>query len=262
MTDKENAQKVIEAYRKQQQRAKRAPLLFGIVALFVIVGAAFLIFWLLGSGGPKLSLAIFATDTSTPTNTATATQTATASPLPSATPTATETPTITLTPTQSGPFVYQVEEGDNLWSIAQQFKVDLLVLITVNNLDPANPVIRVGDKLIVPAPDTKLPTTTPLPTDIRRGTKISYTVQLGDSLLAIANQFNSTVDSIKKENKIENENQIFPGQVLTIVVGLVTPVPTKTITPTVVLQVNGTVVPTAITRVAPSGATPSLTSAP
>jgi LysM repeat protein len=155
-----------------------------------------------------------------------------------------------------------VEEGDNLWAISQQFNVDLLVLITVNNLDPANPVIRVGDKLIVPAPDTKLPTTTPLPTDIRRGTKINYTVQLGDSLLAIANEFNSTAESIKKENKIENENQIYPGQVLIVVVGLVTPVPTKTITPTVLLLVNGTVVPTAITQAAPPGAVPSLTPAP
>lgn len=261
MSEKENAQKVIEAYRKQQQRARKAPVVLGLSALFLIVGAAILIFWLLGSGGPKLSLSLFPTDTPTPTNTATPTLTATASPVPSATPTVTETPTITVTPTQSGPFVYQVAEGDNLWSISQQFKVDLLVLITVNNLDPANPTIRVGDKLIIPAPDTKLPTTTPLPTDIRRGTKISYTVQLGDSLLAIANQFNSTVDSIKKENKIENENQIYPGQVLTIVVGLVTPVPTKTITPTVVLQMNGTVVPTAITAVAPA-AGPTATTKP
>ena len=259
MTDKENAQKVIEAYRKQQQRAKKAPLLFGIVALFVIVGAAFLIFWLLGSGGPNFSLNIFPTETPTPTNTATPTLTATASPVPTETPQPTETATITLTPTQSGPFVYQVEEGDNLWSISQEFGADLLVLITVNNLDPANPVIRVGDKLIIPAPDTKLPTTTPLPTDMRRGTKINYTVQLGDSLLAIANQFDSTVESIKKENKIENENQIYPGQVLIIVVGLVTPVPTSTITPTVVLQVNGTVVPTAVTQAPAGGAAPSLT---
>ena len=262
MTDKENAQKVIEAYRKQQQRARKAPLLFGIVALFVILGAAFLIFWLLGSGAPKLSLSFFATDTSTPTNTATPTLTATASPTSTDTPPATETPTVTMTPTQSGPFVYQVVEGDNLWAIAQQFGADLLVLITVNNLDPANPVIRVGDKLIIPAQDTKLPTTTPLPTDIRRGTKINYTVQLGDSLLAIANEFNSTVESIKKENKIENENQIYPGQVLIIVIGLVTPVPTSTTNPTVVLQVNGTIVPTAITQFAPGSAVPSLTPAP
>ncbi len=262
MSEKENAQKVIEAYRKQQQRAKKAPLIFGVMAILLIAGAAFVIFWLLGTGSPKFSLSIFATATPTSTDTATPTATATASPVPSVTPTPTETPTITMTPTQSGPFVYQVVEGDNLWSISQQFKVDLLVLITVNNLDPANPVIRVGDKLIIPAPDTKLPTTTPLPTDIRKGTKISYTVQLGDSLLAIANQFNSTVDSIKKENKIDNENQIYPGQVLIIVVGLVTPVPTKTITPTVVFQVNGTVVPTAITRVAPGSPVPSLTPAP
>jgi len=247
MSDKENAQNVIEAYRKRQQAARKAPLIVGISAFLLIVGAAFMIFWLLGSGMPKIS--IFATKTPTPTETATPTATATASATPTVTPTASETPTITMTPTQSGPFVYQVADGDNLWSISQQFNVDLLVLITVNNLDPANPTIRVGDKLIIPAPDTKLPTTTPLPTDIRKGTKINYTVQLGDSLLAIANQFNSTVESIKKENKIENENQIYPGQALIIVVGLVTPVPTKTITPTVVLQINGTVVPTAVTAV-------------
>ena len=69
--------------------------------------------------------------------------------------------------------MYQVEEGDNLWSIAQEFGVDLMVLITVNNLDPA-PTIRVGDKLIIPAADTKLPSATPLPTNIARGTRIEY----------------------------------------------------------------------------------------
>jgi LysM repeat protein len=260
MSDKEKAQNVIEAYRKRQQAAQKAPLIVGISAVLLLVGAGFLIFWLLGSGGPKFSLSIFASDTPTATNTATPTASATASPVPSATPPASETPTVTMTPTQSGPFVYQVAEGDNLWSISQQFNVDLLVLITVNNLDPANPTIRVGDKLIIPAPDTKLPSMTPLPTDIRKGTKINYTVQLGDSLLAIANQFNSTVESIKNENKIENENQIYPGQVLIIVVGLVTPVPTKTITPTVVLQINGTVVPTAITAAPP--ANPAATTAP
>jgi LysM repeat protein len=78
--------------------------------------------------------------------------------------------------------------------------------------------------------------------------------------LAIADQFNSTIDAIKKENKIENENQIYPGQILIIPVNLVTPIPTATITPTVVLQVNGTVVPTAMTQAAP--ATPGVTTTP
>jgi spore germination protein len=142
-----------------------------------------------------------------------------------------------------------VEDGDSLWSIAQEFSVDLLVLITVNNLDPANPTIRVGDKLIIPGPDAALPSPTPLPTDIRRGTKIEYQVQLGDSLLSIALQFNSTVEEIKAENEIENENEIFVGQKLIIPVNIVTPVPTATITPTVNLQISGTPIPTAITPV-------------
>jgi LysM repeat protein len=230
MSDKENPQNVIDAYRKRQQKARRAPLIISIAAVLLIAGAAILIFWLLG--GDRPSLALFATHTPTPTETATATGTATVTATPTETPTASASPTITLSPTASGPFIYQVEEGDSLWSIAERFGVDLLVLITVNNLDPANPNINTGDKLTIPAPDTQLPSPTPLPTNIRRGTKIEYQVQLGDSLLSIATNFNSTVEEIKKENDIENENEIFVGQVLIVPVNLVTPVPTETPTPT------------------------------
>lgn len=232
MSEKESAQSVIEAYRRKQKAARRAPLVIGMAALLLIAGLAILVFWLFGSGQPSISIPFFATDTPTPTETATATATATITPTSTATPIPTATPTALATSTQAGPFIYQVQEGDNLWAIAQKFKVDLLVLITVNNLDPANPTIRVGYKLTIPAPETKLPSPTALPTNIRRGTKIQYQVQLGDSLLSIAIKFNSTVDDIKKENKIQNENQIFVGQILTIPVNLVTPVPTSTITPT------------------------------
>ena len=252
MTEKDSAQNVIDAYRKRQQAARRAPLLIGIAAILLIVGAAVLIFALVGSDAPLL--AFLATDTPTPTDTATPTATATASSTPTITPTELPSPTSTLTPTQSGPFIYQVEDGDNLWSIAQKFNVDLLVLITVNNLDPAAPTIRVGDKLIIPAADTELPSPTPLPTGIRRGTKIEYQVQLGDSLLSIAIQFNSTVEEIKKENEIENENEIFVGQVLTIPVNLVTPVPTATNTQPITLG-TGTLVPTAVTPASAASAT-------
>jgi len=255
MSDKESAQNVIEAYRKRQQKARRAPLIIGLAAFLVIAGAALLIFWLLGSDRPAISL--FATDTPTPTETFTPTATFTATATPTITPTATVAPTDTPVPTQSGPFIYQVEDGDSLWSIAQEFQVDLLVLITVNNLDPANPTIRVGDKLIIPGPDAAMPSPTPLPTDIRKGTKIEYQVQLGDSLLSIALQFNSTIEDIKEENEITNENEIFVGQKLIIPVNMVTPVPTSTITPTVNLQISGTPVPTAITPQALTTATPT-----
>jgi LysM repeat protein len=230
MSDKESAQNVIEAYRKKQQAARKAPLIVGLAALFLVVGAGILIFWLLGSGMPTISLPFLATDTPTPTVTLTPTATATNTSTPTITPTETATPTITLTPTQSGPFIYQVEEGDSLWSIAAKFDVDLLVLLTVNNLDPANPNIQIGDKLTIPGPDTQLPSATPLPTDMRRGTRIEYRVELGDSLLFIATKLNSTVEAIKEENDIENENSIFVGQILIVPVNLVTPVPTATST--------------------------------
>jgi LysM repeat protein len=259
MTDRESAQNVIEAYRKRQQKARKAPLIIGVAAVLIILGAAFLAYWFLGSGDlPAISL--FATDTPTPTATATVTATGTATLTPTITPTETPAPTQTAEPTQSGPFVYQVEEGDNLWTIADRFKVDLLVLLAVNSLDPANPSIQAGQNLIIPGPDTVLPTPSPLPSNIPRGTKITYQVLLGDSLLSIALKFNSTTDAIKEENEIENENELFAGQTITIPVNLVTAVPTSTITPTVIFQIGGTIVPTAITP--QPGTIPTATLAP
>jgi LysM repeat protein len=229
MSDKESAQDVIEAYRRRQQAAKRAPLIIGIAAVLVVIGIAVVIFWYMEPEIP--SIAFFATETPTPTVTATATATATATSTPTVTPTETATPTITPTETPSGPFIYQVEEGDSIWSIADKFQVDMLLLLTLNNLDPNLPNVQVGDKLTIPGPNTELPTPTPLPDNLRSGTKIEYTVQTGDSILFIALKFNSTSEAIKEENEIENENEIFVGQILIIPVNLVTPLPTETPTP-------------------------------
>lgn len=251
MSDKDTAQTVIDSYRKRQQAAKRAPLILGIAALLLIVGAAALIFWLAGPNRP--AIALFASATPTPTVTATSTATPTETATPTVTPTETATPTVTLTPTISGPFTYQVQEGDNLFDIAQRFEVDLLLLITLNNLDPINPIIHVGDALTIPGPDTQLPTGTPLPTNLPRGTRIEYRVQTGDSLLAIALAYNSTIDAIKEENDIENENELFVGQVLTIPVNLVTPVPTSTTAPPSETPGPGT--PAASEATAPAAAT-------
>jgi LysM repeat protein len=105
------------------------------------------------------------------------------------------------------------------------------VLIEFNRerlgLDPANPIIRVGDELLIPAPGTELPTPTPLPEGLPRGYKVDYIVQPGDSLDAIAIRFNSTVEDILEQNEdLEDANAIFVGQVLIIRINLVTPVPT------------------------------------
>jgi LysM repeat protein len=229
MTDKqENPQDVIESYRKRQQAARRAPLVFVIAAVLLIIGAAALIFWLV-SGGELPSFAIRSTDTPTATTTSTVTPTFTLTNTPSPTSTPSLTPTITITPTAPGPVEYVVVEGDTCYGIAVKFKIDLLLLITINNLD-ANCTIQVGQKLIIPGPDTALPTATLLPENLPKGTKIEYIVQVGDTLATIAAKFNSTTDAIIKENKLTNPNDLLVGQKLIIPVNIVTPVPSATAT--------------------------------
>ena len=237
MSEKESPQDVIDAYRKRQARSQKTPIIiFSIAALLIIGGAAAIIFWVTGEDKPAISLSVFASEIPTPT------ATITPSPVPptvtpSFTPTEippTETPTITLPPTISGPFIYVAEEGDNLYLIAEKFGVEILVLIDANrerqNLDPENPVIKIGDEILVPPPGTELSTPTPLPEGLPRGTRIEYMVQSGDTLAAIALKFNSTIEDIMEENEIENANEIFVGQILIVRVNLVTPVPTEAVT--------------------------------
>lgn len=245
MSKKESPQDVIEAYRKQQARSQRAPKFMLFLSVVIIIAiAAFIIFGIIGKGMPSFSMPSiaalnpFVSKTPTPTETVTPSPTATSTETPPATetPIPTDTPTITLTPTRSGPSIYTVEEGDTFVSIAQKFEIEWPVLVEVNrerlDLDPANPIIRIGDELLIPPPGTELPTSTPLPEGLPRGTKIEYSVQIGDSLAFIAEKFNSTVESIVQENDLEDETAvIYAGQILIVRVNLVTPVPTSTVAP-------------------------------
>jgi LysM repeat protein len=241
MSEKETAQEVIESYRKRQQQAQKAPTIIAIAVVLLIIGIAVIIFWLLGPNQPAIPL--FATETPTATVTSTATATATKTATPTDTPTASLTPTETLTPTPQGPFVYEVVQGDTLFSIAEKFQVDLFALIAINNLDPTVP-IDIGDKLTIPGPDTELPTDTPIPLSMRSGTIIEYIVKPGETLAIIAEKFNSTVDAIVEENDIENANTIQAGTKLNIPVNLVTPLPTNTPGPSPTTAPTNTEVPT------------------
>jgi LysM repeat protein len=223
MSDKD-PQSVIDSYRKRQQLMPF--LIWGLAALLVTIGIIILVFWLTGSNGPKISL--FATSTPTPTNTFTPTP-VTPTATPTETATITMTPTLTITMTPSGPQEYTILEQDNCWEIAQKFKVDFEVLLAINNFGNTCP-IKPGDKILIPAPNQTLPTETPLPSDIARGTKINYIVRVGDTLAIIAAKFNTTREAIIEDNKIKDANTLFAGQTLIIKVNMVTP--TQTLAPT------------------------------
>ena len=221
MPRKSTPQYVITGYKKKSNIMPF--LVWALAAIIFGAGILLLVLWFTGDNGGSLNL--FASDTPTPTETFTATPT-----VPTATPTmtatATETPLPTFTPTPEGPQMYTVQDGDNCYSIIQEFGVGLDIFLAINNLD-SNCWISPGDSVVIPGPDQEMPTETPFPLDqYTSGQEIQYEVQLNDDYNAIASKFNTTLDSLQKLNEIEDIYS-FPqfGTTLRIKVNLVTPTP-------------------------------------
>jgi LysM repeat protein len=209
---------VINAYRKRRRR-NNVNVVYLIAGLLILGGVGLLIVWLTGPSKPFNAL--FATETPTPTITFTPTSTST----PTETPTITLTATITSSPTPDRPFFYIVQEGDSLAAIVEKNNLGedgIKKIIALNpynpttggGIDPTTQIIYPGLELLLPHPGYQLPTATPLPTNLPRGTKVEYTVESGDTLAGIAAKFNSTEEEIIKENKLDDPNAIFVGQIL------------------------------------------------
>jgi LysM repeat protein len=208
----------------KRRRARVIPAILMAIAGLILIGLVLVVVAAFNNG-PGLGLQKTATVTASATATITPTPT-----VPTATNTEAETATITPSPGPSPTAtenIYTVEAGDTLFSIATKFKANVCTLMAVNNI--TNPsVLAVGQKLLIPGPDTKLPTSTPLPTGLPRGAKLTYVVQCGDTLDSIAAKFNSTGDDIAKLNNIKDPTSIQIGQSLQVRVNIATPTPTVT----------------------------------
>ena len=245
----------INSFRKKRQQQGQL-LMYGAIAL-VVLGLILLIYWLTRPNQPLGRY--FATDTPTATVTSTATGTSTAT----LTPTITETPTITVTATPSEPFPYTIVEGDSLEALSQRFNLGpegplLIYYANQEAMEQNGGVIFVGQTITIPLPGSVLPTTTPIPPNLPRGTLIEYTVLPGDTLAGIAVRFNSIADDIITENEITDANALQAGQVLQIPVNLVTPTATLPSTST---PVTPTAAAGQATAAATSAATAAATSA-
>ena len=164
-----------------------------------------------------------------PTQVALAVQEAAATRTPTPSPTATTRPasaTPAASPAISSPAIsptsqlpanaveYTVQTGDNLGSIARAYG------ITVDDLLAANPSLRdkpdslaVGQVLAIPAA-TGGPAATPTPPPW-----VTYVVEEGDTLDAIAERFGVTADSIIRANALQDPDAIKPGDRLLIPIG-------------------------------------------
>jgi len=251
MDNKQSTRSVIDKYRKRRQQ-NQVFIVWGGAALLILVGIILLVIWLTGPSQPLNAL--FATETPTPTLTYTPTLTNT----PTETPTVTLTSTATLTPTQSAPYTYVVQEGDFLATIVENQNlgddgVALILLLnpyneeTGDGIDPTTQIIYPGQEILLPYPGMPLPTATPIPADLQSGTKLTYSIQAGDTLAGIAATFNSTVEDIIAENDLEDPNAIFVGQQLII--------PTNLVTATATFPPTSTALPS-------QAGTPSATAAP
>lgn len=253
MSEKESTKEIINSYRKRKSQSWQNMLLFVGTGLLIILGAALLIFWLTGT---QLDIGtIFASKTPTPT------VTYTPSPIPptatiTLTPTEsvpTETPTPSPSPTRSGAVIYIAEEDDTFFSISELFDVDIFTLLVYNegedrlDIDLSNPILFVGDEVLIPAPGATVPTPTSIPYDVLPGFRVEYRVRPGDSLGSIALALRSTVDDILTYNEdLEDPNAIYPGQILIVRVNLVTPVPTDEV------QIDPANTPGSISTLTPS----------
>lgn len=120
---------------------------------------------------------------------------------------------------------YTVQSGDTLSGIANQFNTSVNTLAHLNSL--ANPnLIYVGQRLLVRQSSSSAASHTVTPAkpanthqaiaNNNSKAAVTYTVQAGDTLSAIADQYNTSVNSIASLSHLTNPNLIYVGQVLTI----------------------------------------------
>ena len=97
-----------------------------------------------------------------------------------------------------------VQPGDTLSYLAIEYNTTVEKLVELNNIQNPN-LIYVGESLKIPIIGT-----------VKKRETITYTVQYGDTLTAIAERYATTVNQIVTLNNIQNPNLIYVGQTLEI----------------------------------------------
>jgi LysM repeat protein len=121
----------------------------------------------------------------------------TPSPIPSESPTAAPT----VRPSAGGTYI--VQPGDTLSTIADLYGVPYLLIAEANQI-PSPYIIHEGDELFIPVPQSAC------------GDYQVYTVQSGDFVIKIAQQFSVDPTELADFNNLTNWNDIRPGDLLCI----------------------------------------------
>ena len=115
---------------------------------------------------------------------------------------------------------HTVRSGDTLWEISRQYNVGVKELARWNNMAPGDK-LSIGQTLAVWSKGSGSSTTVAGRSDSNMVRQLSYSVRNGDSLYAIADRFNVSVNDIRSWNsKVASKRYIQPGQRLTLYVDI------------------------------------------
>ena len=206
----------VERVRRGMPGWARATIVV-VLALAMLAAGGFGFYTLMTSGPEP------ATPTAIPTRTPTAT--------PTATPTLPPTPSATPTPVPARP--HQVQAGETLSEIAEEYDVSVEQILALNpEVDPE--LINVGQVLLVPPVSSATGTDAVGPegsTSAPDGYAI-HVVQPGETLSEIAERAGVSMESIRRANDMAPyDNTIRVNQSLIIPMGTPEPSPTPTMDP-------------------------------
>ena len=111
--------------------------------------------------------------------------------------------------------VHKVKRGESLWTISKKYRVSIHDLAAVNKIRNRHR-LSIGQKLTIPVRRSNSGTLLTSGSGPSGHKKILYKVKRGDTLGHIAEDYNTLARSIRRWNKLEYGQHIFPGQKLTI----------------------------------------------
>ena len=127
------------------------------------------------------------------------------------------TPAAAATSRKATSTIHVVVPGDNLWEVAQHYRVNAEALAKANGVT-SRTVLKLGQKLSVPVGTTPLSARrSVLLAGADNSDDLGYRVQQGDSLWTISRRFNVSVDALKKWNRLPTGGTpLRPGQRLVV----------------------------------------------
>lgn len=124
------------------------------------------------------------------------------------------------TATANADTTHKVAKNDTVWDLSQKYGVSIQAIETLNNIDQNTHLIVTGQTLKVPAKDAQVAQAdTTNTTDKQTNTENTsdVTVKAGDTLWALAQQYNTTVEKLRELNGLSADAYlIHPGKVLKV----------------------------------------------